>query len=60
MRFGFYYDGVQPDQGGQYQFFYMIRLDWYEFIQEEYRRWLEPNNFEECGAQKTKLNLRKH
>jgi hypothetical protein len=50
---------VQPDGGHHYNFFYMIHPEWEEAIKKEYRRWLEPTNFEASGKQKTKLELRK-
>jgi RimJ/RimL family protein N-acetyltransferase len=30
LRFGFYYDGIQPDHGNHYEFFYMIKPEWNE------------------------------
>lgn len=46
QRFGFFYDGEQPDHGRRYNFFYMIRPDWQEAIKPEYCRWLKPSNFD--------------
>jgi RimJ/RimL family protein N-acetyltransferase len=59
LRFGFYHDGVQRYHGIDYESFNMIRPEWNEFIQDEYRRWLNASNFDEKGQQKSKLELRK-
>jgi hypothetical protein len=46
-------------QGIVFESLYIIRPKWNEYIQHEYRRWLNASNFHEKGQQKSKLELRK-